>query len=49
MKIAKIQKNENLERKLKMSHGQNALFGVSGNLATLVFFKNLAGSFANPE
>ena len=49
MKIAKTPKNENLKQKLKMSLGQNMLFGVSGNLAKLVFFKNLAGSFGHPE
>ena len=41
MKIAKIQKYQNFERKLKMSHGQNVVFGISGNLEKLVFPKNL--------
>ena len=41
LKIAKIQKNENFGGKLKMPYGQNMLFGVSGNLAKLVFPKIL--------
>ena len=41
LKIAKIQKIENFEGKLKMSLRQNALFGVSGNLEKLVFSKIL--------
>ena len=39
LKIAKIQKIENFEGKLKMYLRQNALFGISGNLAKLVFPK----------
>ena len=38
-KSQKSQKNENFERKSKMSHGQNVVFGISGNLAKLVFSK----------
>ena len=41
LKIEKFRKIENFERKLKMSHDQNVLFGVSGNLAKLVFSKIL--------
>ena len=42
MKIAKIAKNENFEEKLKMPLGQNVGFGISGNLAKLVFSKILS-------
>ena len=45
--MQKIQKIENFERKSKMSHGQNVVFGISGNLAAKLVFSKIMPADAN--